>query len=113
MIPQKGIAKNPIMKGTEKKTAHPTQDKGIKTDPTSKREGTNIQRPEETRKTKTPSPPPFGDPQRNTPDKWQDETTTKDRNHRRDEDEVDDIEQEEESIETGEGEESTDLGEEE
>lgn len=97
------------MKGTEKKTAHPTQDKGMKSDPSNKQDGTNIQRPEETRKTKTPSPPPFGDPQRNTPDKWQDKKTTNPPNRQNDDEDVDDMDQEEETIDTGEEEEESTM----
>jgi len=81
------------MKGTEK-MGHPQKDKGSKTDPSN----TPTTRPEPGPKSKTPKPPPFGDPQRNTPDKWQGGKTTNQPNRENDNDrDVDDVEQAEES----------------
>jgi hypothetical protein len=79
------------MKGTEK-MGHPQQDKGTKTDPSNK----PSTRPEPGSKSKTPKAPPFGDPQRNTPDKWQSEKTTNQPNRETDTNPGED-EQEEES----------------
>lgn len=88
------------MKGTEKKTAYPTQERSIKTDPSNKQKTIPAQRPEEIKKTKTLIPAPFGDPQRNSLDKGQDKTTINQPDRRQDDEDVDDREQAEESSDT-------------